>query len=100
MTDTNPRRSAGQLRRQLRIQRNRVVFPSVFGASFIALVVIALDSLSRFQVGVLLAFAVYAFGSAVMDAMLWREKRTRLAQLEHDRAQRGGTADDRDFEDN
>ena len=89
MGDKNPRRSAGQLRRQIRIQRSRVV--AAFVVAFFCGVVAWL-TFQQNRSGSLrwaaLGFGIYAAFSGVMEAGVLREKRDRLAELEAEAARK------------
>ena len=83
MGDQNPHGSAGQLRRQVRAQRNRVV------VAFAVALFSGVFAWMGFQQGIagrtrwaLLGFAIYAAFSGVMEARVLRGKRDRLAELE------------------
>ena len=81
MGDKNPRRSAGQLRRQVRVQRTRVIaaFVVAFFCGVLAWLTFQRISGPRWAA---LGFGIYAAFSGVMEARVLRGKRDRLAELE------------------
>ena len=86
MTSKNPRRVAGQIRVQLRIQRNRVVAGLVVGMLCTTLIAVEHHSLSTKTIVGFGLFGLYGFFMAFMDAGIWRQRRKQLAELERDAA--------------
>jgi hypothetical protein len=83
MGEKNPRRIAGQLRRQVRIQRERMVF--AFAVAFLcgvlAWLVFQHRTAGRLR-WALVGFAIYEVFMGVMEGRVLRDKRDRLAELE------------------